>query len=92
MTRHGRSIHMVYSKQSWPTGRPASVPMAMAFSRANVFPVTTKISAITPANTNLDPPGLTTVAAIGPPEAPYTKPHSSENADRGFLHERLSYA
>ena len=22
----------------------------------------------------------------------YTKPHNSENADRGFLHERLSYA
>jgi hypothetical protein len=74
MTRHGRSIHMVYSPQSWPTGRSVPVPMARAFSTPNVLSVTKKISAITPANTNLDPPGLTTVAAIGgPPEPPIHK-------------------
>lgn len=74
MTRHGRSIHMVYSTQSWPTGRPAQLPMAMEFSRANALQVTTKISATTLANTTLDPPGLTTVAAISRPlEAPIHK-------------------
>jgi hypothetical protein len=74
MTRHGRSIHRDRSKQSRPTGGPAPVPMATAFSLANVLPVTTKISAITPANTTLGPLGLTNVPAIGgPPEDPIHK-------------------
>jgi ABC-type transporter lipoprotein component MlaA len=48
--------------------------MATAFSLANVLPVTTKISAITPANTTLGLLGLTNVAAIGrPPEDPIHK-------------------
>ena len=74
MTRHGRSIHMVCSKQSRPTGGPAPVRMATALSRANALPSTKKISAITPANTNFGPPGRTNAAAIGgPPEDPIHK-------------------
>ncbi len=74
MTRHGRSIHMDHSKQSRPTGGPEPVTMTTAFSLANVLPVTTKISAIIPANTTLGLLGLTNVAAIGgPPEDPIHK-------------------
>jgi hypothetical protein len=74
MTRHGRSIHIDHSKQSRPTGGPAPVRMATAFSRANVLTITAKNSAITRANTNFDPPGLTNAAAIGgPPEDPIHK-------------------
>ena|GEM_PF-5568444 len=77
MTRHGRSIHMVYSPQSWPTGRFVPVPMARAFSGTNVLSFTPKIRRTTPASPTLEAPGLTIVAAIGRPlEA--TKPHSSE--------------
>lgn len=36
--RHGRSIHMVYSQQSRPTGRPAPAPMMRASSTTNMFP------------------------------------------------------
>lgn len=74
MTRHGRSIHMVCSKQSRPTGGPAPVRMATALSRANALPITKKISAITLANTNLGPLALTNAAAIGGlPEDPIHK-------------------
>ncbi|MGM4986415.1 MULTISPECIES: MBL fold metallo-hydrolase [Rhizobium] len=74
MTRHGRSIHMDHSTHSRPTGGPAPVTIATAFSLANVLPVTTKISAITPGNTTLGLLGLTNVAAIGaPPEDPIHK-------------------
>ena len=67
MTRHGRSIHMVYSPQSWPTGRSVPVPMAVAISGANVLSFTPKIRRTTPANPTLRAPGLTTGAAIGRP-------------------------
>jgi hypothetical protein len=74
MTRHGRSIHMVCSKQSRPTGGPAPVRMATALSRANALLITKKISAITLANTDFGPLGLTNAAAIGgPPEDPTHK-------------------
>lgn len=69
MTRHGRSIHMVCSKQSRPTGGPAPVRMATAFGGANVLSITTKISAITPANTTLGLLGPTSAAAISGPQA-----------------------
>jgi hypothetical protein len=74
MTRHGRSIHMVYSPQSWPTGRSVPVPMARAFSTPNVLSVTKKISAITPANTTLGLHRLINAAVLGgPPEDPIHK-------------------
>jgi hypothetical protein len=74
VTRHGRSIHMVCSKQSRPTGEPAPIRMATALSRANALPITKKLLPITLANTNFGPPGLTNAAAIGgPPEDPIHK-------------------
>ncbi|CDM61762.1 hypothetical protein LPU83_pLPU83d_1060 (plasmid) [Rhizobium favelukesii] len=74
MTRHGRSIHMVHSKQSRPTGGPAPVRMALASNRPNALPITTKLSAVTPENTNLHPLGPTSDAASsGPPEDPIHK-------------------
>lgn len=74
MTRHGRSIHMVYSQQSRLTGRPAPVPMMRAFSTTNMFPLTCKAFATPMETITWDPPGLTMVAAIAqPPEAPIQK-------------------
>ena len=67
MTRHGRSIHMVYSKQSRPTGRSVPVPVARAFSAANALSFTPKIRRSISASPTLEAPGLATVAAIGRP-------------------------
>lgn len=67
MTRHGRSIHMVYSKQSWPKGRSVPVPMATAFSAANVRSFTPKTRRTIPASPTLERPGSATVAAISRP-------------------------
>lgn len=67
MTRHGRSIHMVYSQQSRPTGRAVPVPMARAFSAANVRSFTPKIRRTIPTIPALEAPGLATIAAIGRP-------------------------
>lgn len=74
MTRHGRSIHMVYSQQSRPTGRPAQAPMMRASSTTNMFPLTWKAFATPLETITRDPPGLTMVVAIArPPEAPIQK-------------------
>lgn len=74
MTRHGRTVHMVFSQQSRLTGRPAPVPMMRASSTTNMFPPTWKAFATPLENISGDPPGLTMVVAIARlPEAPIQK-------------------
>lgn len=67
MSRHGRSIDMVYSPQSWPTGRAVPAPMARAFSTVKVRLFTPKIRRTIPAIPALEAPVLATAAAIGRP-------------------------
>ncbi len=67
MTRHGRSIDMVYSPQSWPTERSVPVPMARVFSAANVRLFTPNIRKTIPARPALEAAGLATVPAINRP-------------------------
>ncbi len=69
MTRHGRSTHMVYSRQSRPTGMPAPAPMMRASSTTNMFPLPWKVFATPLETITRDPPGLTMVVVIArPPE------------------------
>lgn len=74
MTRHEMVIHMVFSQQNWPTGRPAPAPMMRASSTAKMFPFTCKTFATLLETITRDPPGLTMVAASArQPEAPIQK-------------------
>jgi hypothetical protein len=74
MTRHGQSIHLVYSPQSRPTGQPVPAPMTSTSRKAKMFPFACKTSAAPMETITRDPPGTTMlVATARPPEAPVQK-------------------